>query len=251
MTKRTRLALAVLPLLITAGCGKGDGNSSAPTAPANSVAAKPAPAGQNWLDMVVRTPEGGYRMGNPDAPLKVIEYGSRSCPHCAAFDKDGLPALKANYIASGKVSYEFRDFPVHSILDIGPILLGQCVDPAQFFPMLDQMMMHQDTLLADIEKKIPASDQQAFQTMTPNQVAAAVATKLGYVDFVKQRGVPEAKAQACLGDKAALERLAKDLQAADAKYKVGYTPTFILNEVKLDGVDDWAKLEPKLKDAGA
>ena len=37
---------------------------------------------------VVRTPAGGYRQGNPDAPVKLIEYGSRTCPTCARFAAD-------------------------------------------------------------------------------------------------------------------------------------------------------------------
>ena len=251
MKRIFQTALGLAPAALLAACGGQGSNSEAPKAPAGSVAAKPAPAGQKWEDVVVRTPEGGFRMGNPDAPLKLIEYGARTCPHCALFDKEGLPALKSAYVASGKVSYEFRDYPVHNVLDIGPILLGQCVEPSQFFPMLDQMMQHQDTLLADVEKKITPADQKALEGKSPNDVATLFADKLGYIDFVKQRGVPEAKARACLGDKGALETLAKNLQAADTKYQVSYTPTFILNEKKLDGTDTWQKLEPLLKNAGA
>jgi len=251
MKRIFQTALVLAPAALLAACGGQGSNSEAPKAPAGSVAAKPAPAGQKWEDVVVRTPEGGFRMGNPDAPLKLIEYGARTCPHCARFDKEGLPALKVNYVANGKVSYEFRDFPVHNVLDLGPILLGQCVEPALFFPMLDQMMANQDTLLADIEKKITPADQQALQGKSPNQVATAFAEKLGYIDFVKQRGVPESKARECLADRAALDTLAKNLQKADAEYHVGSTPTFILNGKVLQGVDDWEKLEPALKSAGA
>ncbi len=254
MTDRFAIAPALLALTLLAGCGQGSGGNSGAAAPAGaagSVATKAPPAGQQWVDVVSRTPEGGYRMGNPDAPLKLIEYGSRSCPHCAAFDAEGLPELKAKYIASGKLSYEFRDFPVHNELDFGPILLGQCVEPAQFFPMLDQMMQNQTTLLADMEKKLTAEDQKALQGKTPNQVATVLAQKLGYVDFVKQRGVPEAKALACLGDKGALDTLAKNLQVANDKFQVSGTPTFILNGQKLDDTADWAKLQPALKNAGA
>jgi len=253
MNKRFGFALALAPLALVAGCGGSGsgGNASAPSAAAGSVAAKAAPAGKQWVDIVSKTADGGYLMGNPDAPLKVIEYGSRSCPHCAHFDAEGLPALKTGYIASGKVSYEFRDYPVHAALDIPGILLGQCVDTSQFFPMLDQMMSKQDVLLADIDKKLPAAEQAGWQTKSPNEVATIMAQKLGYVDFVKQRGVPEAKAMACLADKGALDTLSKHLQTADSQFHVAYTPTFILNGSKLDGADDWAKLEAALKAAGA
>lgn len=254
MVKRFALALGVASMALLASCGGKSGqtgNGQAPTAAPGSVAAKPAPAGQNWTDVVRKTAEGGFVMGNPDAPLKLIEYGARTCPHCAHFDAEGLPALKSKYIASGKVSYEFRDYPVHDALDIGPILLGQCVEPAQFFPMLDQMMANQDKLIGDIQTKITPADQAALQTKSPNEVATTLAEKLGYLDFVKQRGVPEAKARACLGDKAALETLAKNLQTANTQFQVSSMPTFILNGAKLDSVDTWEKLEPALKNAGA
>jgi hypothetical protein len=164
---------AALPLLALAACGGsgGDANSATPAAP---VAAKPAPAGTAWVDTVVKTPEGGMRMGNPDAPLKIVEYGSRACPYCGKFDQEGFPALKEKYISAGKVSYEFREYPVHGPLDLGPILLGQCSgDTATFFPILDQMFANQQTLLTN-EQAVSAKV-QAAQGATPNQVATMYA----------------------------------------------------------------------------
>src|SRR3954470_19942795 len=74
-----RILCAVLPILFVAACGKGDaGGNSSGSAPAGApVAAAQTPAGQNWVDVVSKTPEGGYVMGNPNAPVKLIEYGSR------------------------------------------------------------------------------------------------------------------------------------------------------------------------------
>jgi len=246
---KLRFAFAALPLMLAAGCGdnKSAADKVAPTAP---VAAKAAPAGMKWADVVSRTPEGGYRMGNPDAPVKLVEYGSRSCPHCALFDKEGVPALRDGPVAAGKLSYEFRDFPVHGAIDMGPILLGQCVEPAQFFPMLDQMMRSQDQLLAKTSSITPA-EQAQLQNQSPVKVAAYLADKLGYVEFVKQRGVPEAKARACLTDQAKLTDIAKNLQIADQQYQISGTPTFIVNGKVQANVNDWATLKPALAAAGA
>ncbi|MBY0285244.1 MAG: DsbA family protein, partial [Sphingomonas sp.] len=191
-------SIALLPLALLAACsGAGTDNASTPTASA-PVAAKPAPAGKAWTDVVSATPEGGYRMGNPDAPLKLIEYGSRACPFCAKFSAEGTAPLKAGYIASGKVSYEFRDYPIHGALDVAPYLLGHCLSADAFFPMLDQMMANQPTLLA----KVQEVSQSAVALGEPTKVATAFAEGLGYLDFVKQRGVPEDQARACLNDKA-------------------------------------------------
>ncbi|OYW22100.1 MULTISPECIES: thioredoxin domain-containing protein [unclassified Sphingomonas] len=240
------LMLAVLPALALAGCNKSaDGTVSAPSA---SVAAVPAPAGKAWVDVVSRTPDGGFRMGNPDAPIKVIEYGSRTCPTCANFDRNGLPLFKAGPIAAGKVSYEFRDFPLHAY-DLGPLLLGQCVDDAALFPMLDQMMLEQQRLLSPLST-LPEEVVAKVQAMEPLQAATFWVETLGYLEFVKQRGLPEAKARACLADKSAVERVAINLQAADTQYKISGTPTFIVNGKVAEGVLDWPGLEKVLKASG-
>ena len=243
-----RAFLAAAPLLLMTACSGGDGANE--TAPANSVKATAAPTGKAWVDTVVKTPEGGFRMGNPDAPLKIVEYGSRACPYCALFDTEGFEPLKADYIATGKVSYEFREYPVHGPLDFAPILLGQCTgDTATFFPILDQMFKNQETLLKN--EQATAAKVQAMGNVSPNQVAVAFAEGLGYIDFMKQRGLPEDKARACLNDPAGIKKIVDGAQAANDKYQITGTPTFILNDVKLDGADRWDKLKAILVQRGA
>jgi len=249
MTNRI-LALA-LPALLVAGCGdnsKGTGTTTAASAP---VAGKAAPAGQSWTDTVVKTADYGYRMGNPDAPIKLVEYGSRACPFCAQFEAEGFPLLKAQYIASGKVSYEFRDYPIHGALDIAPILLGHCVDDSAFFPLLEAMMANQQTLLAK-EQEV-AQKVQGMQGASPQTIATTFAQDLGYLDFVKQRGVPDAKARACLADSGQLDALTKATAKANADHNVTSTPTFLINNepVALEPTGGaWPQLEQALKRAG-
>jgi len=227
--------------------------TTAPAAVKKPVVAKKAaaraPAKVNWLNVVALTPDGGMRMGNPNAKVKLIEYGSRTCPHCALFDKEGLPVLKAGPIAAGTLSYEFRDYPVHGALDLGPILLGRCASPAQFFPLLDAMFANQEALLAKTEAA--GAKLKAMTNPTPNQIAASVATDLGYVDLAKRRGMTPARAQACLADRAGVDRVVAMTDAAEKQYSVNGTPTFIINGTKAENVYDWAKLQPLLAAAGA
>ncbi|PNB52710.1 protein-disulfide isomerase, partial [Pseudomonas sp. FW305-130] len=115
-----RLVVAAIAMVIGAA-------SAAQAVPEKKAVAHRAPAKIAWASMIVATPEGGVRIGNPSAKVKLIEFGSHTCPHCARFDAEGLPALRSGYIATGQVSYEFRDFPIHGALDLGPILLGHCV----------------------------------------------------------------------------------------------------------------------------
>lgn len=242
-----RAFLAVAPLLLVAACGSDATNV---TADPGSVKTVQPPAGRSWVETVVKTPEGGFRMGNPDAPLKIVEYGSRLCPACKALNDDGLEPLKADYIATGKASYEFREFPVHGPLDFASILLGQCTgDPATFFPILDQMFKNQEALLANAQAV--GNRLQATPNATPNQVATAFGEGLGLIDFMKQRGLPEDKARACLNDPAGIKKIVDGAQAANEKFQISGTPTLILNDVKLENVGDWNGLKAALAQRGA
>lgn len=54
-------------------------------------------------------PADGRVIGNPDAPVHLVEYGDYQCPACASFSNDIFPELLSQYIATGQVSFEFRD----------------------------------------------------------------------------------------------------------------------------------------------
>lgn len=242
-----RIAIGLVSALALASCG-GDNAGNNSTAPAAPVAGASAPAGTAWVDTVVKTPEGGFRMGNPDAPIKLIEYGSRTCGHCANFAVTGMEPLKA-YIATGKVSFEFRDFLLNQI-DVGAALAGQCAGPGPFFPILDQMFAEQQTLMGNGPKQGDPFIQQV-EAMAPQQRIGAVAEKFGYLAFVQQRGVPEAQARACLADAAATDALVKAAEAGQKKYNISGTPTFILNDKVLENTGTWPQVEAALKAAGA
>lgn len=225
--------------------------ASAQAAPVKKAPARPAAAAHGaWLQTIVATPEGGVRIGNPAAKVKLIEFGSRTCPHCAHFAAEGVPALKAGYIATGQVSYEFRDFPVHGALDLGPILLGRCVPTRAFFPVLDAMMANQQSLVGRSEQ-VPEAKGKELQASAPNVVAAYLAKFYGYTDLVVKQGLPLAKANACLADRKSLDALVARTDAANKAYAIASTPTFVVNGVAQANVFDWAALEPVLRAAVA
>jgi protein-disulfide isomerase len=230
-----------------AACGGGE-SGNVTTTPADPVAGAAAPGGTQWVDTVTKTAEGGFRMGNPAAPIKLIEYGSRTCGHCAAFANTGMEPLKA-YVASGKVSFEFRDFLLNPI-DLGAALLGQCAGPGPFFPIMDQMYAQQ----ADLLKNGPAQDDpftKQLEAMNPQQRVGALAERFGYLAFVQERGVPEAQARQCLADAAATQALVKSNEDATKQYNIPGTPTFILNGKVLENTGTWPQVEAALKAAGA
>ena len=237
--------VAVSALLALAACGGDNGGNI--TAPANSVAAVAAPQGQDWTQVVSRTPEGGYVMGNPNASLKLVEYGSRTCPTCGAFGQTGMQPLENTYVKSGKVSYEFHDFMVHAP-DLGVAILGHCAGTAPFFPILEQMYLEQPQFLEKLESA--GSFQQSIQGRTPQAQAVAWVEHLGYIDFLKQRGVPETQARACLADPKLMKAVTDLSQTAIDKGVTG-TPTFFLNGQKLENQVQWSQIEQSLKAAGA
>jgi protein-disulfide isomerase len=243
-----RLAFALTALLALAACG----GSGAPAASSTAVAAVPAPSGKAWTDIVARTPEGGYRQGNPDAPIELVEYGSRNCPACGRFAAEGVEPLRAKYIASGRVSYEFRDFLIHGAPDLAAALLNQCVPAEAFFTMLDQLFANQGGFLDRTQALVSGDPQRArqLQAFPPAQAAAGFADAIGYVEFIKQQGVPEARARACLADAKAIESISK-VNADAVNSGIGRTPTFMINGRVLRNAGSWAELEPELRAAGA
>ncbi|USU03932.1 DsbA family protein [Sphingomonadaceae bacterium OTU29LAMAA1] len=237
-------SLLILPLAI-AGCSSETGT---PSAPASPVAAVTAPAGQNWTDTVSRTAEGTI-VGNPDAPIKLVEYGSRLCPTCGALARESFGPLMNTYVKSGKVSFEYREFLVHGAPDLPPALLGNCTDPAAFFPILDQMYQAQDGFNTKLQAT-PQPVQAQLQTAKPVEAIRIMAEQMGLIDFAKQRGIPEAKARQCLGDMAQIDRWTKQTQDKSADGTVAGTPTLLINGKKAEAVS-WGQLEPLLKAAGA
>ena len=243
-----RLVLLALcaPALALSACKKSDDGAAAPTAaPAASTASTApvtAPAG-GWSELVVKTPEGGFLMGNPNATVKLVEYGSRTCPHCGHFAQEALPEIRSKYVDGGKVSYEFRDYAIHAP-DIAAILVGQCNGAGPFFPILEGMFADQKNVLPKLETT-PQSFVTALQGKSPTEQATAWGEQLGYIAFVGQRGVPDAKARACLADNAAIDAIGKQMQDAGTQYNITGTPTFIINGSSV-GSMEWADLKTKL-----
>jgi protein-disulfide isomerase len=250
-----RVAFALIPVLALAACGggTGDSNSSAPVQSSKPVAAAAAPAGKTWMDVVAKTPEGGYVQGNPNAPIKLVEYGSRNCPVCGRFANEGVEPLRQKYISKGTVSYEFRDFLVHGAPDLALALLNQCVPTESFFKVMDQIYANQMTFLDRTQQLVQSNPQlaQQLQAMPAPQAAVGFADALGMVEFMKQRGVPEAKARACLADQKTIEAIAKVNGDAVNNGEVTGTPTFFINGKVVPNTAAWEALEPALQAAGA
>ena len=238
---------AAMAALVLTGCGKGGDDSAAANNSAGPAAMIPAPNGGEWAEVVSKTPEGGFVMGNPDAPVKVIEYGSLTCPHCADFAVNGLPQLIDKYVKTGQVSFESRNY-VRDPIDMTAALLARCGGAKPYFKLSDQLFARQEQWMTPFQS---ITDEQAkrLSAIPAEQQFGELAKVGGLIQFVKMRGIPETKANACLADKTALDELVSVRNAADSQYKVTGTPTFVLNGKVVENAASWGALEPAIRKA--
>lgn len=144
-------------------------------------------------------------IGNPDAPIKIVEYASLTCSHCAHFHNDVLPALKSKYIDTGKVYFEFREFPLN--------------DPAL-----------KATLTA---RCLPADKYEGFVGIlfkTQDQWAGGLDYMKALRQNAKLAGMSDATFDACQEMPMLKLKIAESMQEAQEKWTVSATPTFIIND---------------------
>ncbi|MFW2830671.1 DsbA family protein [Sphingomonas sp. ID0503] len=241
-----KLAAPFALALALAACDSGDkpaeGNSAGTTA-----GTVPPPAGQDWTETVVATEDGGFLMGNPNAKVKLVEYGSMTCPHCAEFATQGVPSMKERYIRTGQVSLEFRNF-VRDGTDTVASLLARCAGAEPFFKLTEQMYADQPNW---IKKAIdlPEADRERMSKLPTEDQLPALAAALGLDQFMRMRGITNDRVKACLNDEAAVNKLQAINQKAINQYKINGTPGFLINGETVEGVYNWETLEPRIQDA--
>lgn len=211
---------------------------------ATPVAAAPGqPA--DWRSTIVATADGGMAMGNPKAKVTLVEYGSMTCPHCREFARDGFAPLAAKYVKSGKVRFEYRNFVLNGY-DLAASLVARCAGPKRFFPATERIFAEQAKWIARVQAT-PTARIEAAKALPAEKQLAAMADIAGLKALGVASGIPAARIDQCLADKAAAERLMGHAQAARDAGVAG-TPTFFLNGKKVEA-HDWVSLEPLLQKA--
>lgn len=199
----------------------------------------------NWTKMVTRGANGAYVLGNPKAKVRLVEYLSYSCSHCAHFSGEATAPLKANYVAKGAVAVEMRN-AVRDRYDFAAALLARCGGAARFHAQSEALFAAQPDLLQR------ATAHEARRTMpenaSTNDVLTDMAAGSGLFEFMATRGVPAAAAKACLTNKAEQDVVLGMTKEAWEVRKLKGTPTFLING-RDTGPADWATVEPKLKAA--
>lgn len=245
LQRRAGLATLAVALLV-AGCGQKSeaANTAAPTAAAASGAT--AAKGANWVGTVSKTADGGFLMGNPNAAIKLIEFGSFTCPHCADFFDKSHGELKNEFIASGKVNFEFRNIVLNGP-DAAISLIVRCEGPTRFFPLTEVVYSRQTDWVKGFQS-IPPEQQKQLET-TPQDQQLAVLTQMGGLDsWLKQVGIPKSRIDQCLAKKDDLETLNTIRKVAFETFKINGTPSFVINGESFEGQPTWPALKAKLLD---
>ncbi|MDB5698274.1 MAG: protein-disulfide isomerase-like protein [Alphaproteobacteria bacterium] len=232
--------------LLLAGCGDHKAGSDAATNSGAAPAPIAAPNGGDWTQTITDTPEGGYRMGNPGAPVKLVEYASYTCPHCAEFTEKASVPLH-DLVRNGRVSWEFRPYLLFPT-DPGISMLVRCHGAEASFLLADQLYATQKDWVAKLQALSPA-EAQRINALPPQQQLGEIVKAGGLDQFFRQRGMPEARINACLADQKGLDRAMAITKTGSEEMEVQGTPTFFINGKKVENAASWETLEPELRKA--
>jgi len=203
-----------------------------------------AEAKANWTATVSVAEDGTHTLGNPDAKVKLSEYVSYTCPHCANFEKAADAPLRLAYVMPGTVSVRV----VHLIrdpVDLTIAVLANCGDTKGFFARHHAFLTTQGKWLTKATKMTEAQKAR----WTSGELAArlkAVTSDLSFYSTMEQRGTSRTQVDRCLGDEALARKLL--VQPEEAKrLGVPGTPSFALDGVLADSIYDWPTLDAALK----
>ncbi len=146
-------------------------------------------------------------LGDPDAPVEMIEYASLTCPHCANFHADVLPDLKADYIDTGAVHYIHREV-YFDRYGLWAAMIARCGGEGRYFGMLDMIY----------------EGQSDWATRDDPAEAAEELRSIG-----RSAGISNDELEACLTDEAQAEAMIAAYEHYSGEHGIEATPTFIIN----------------------
>lgn len=143
-------------------------------------------------------------LGNPDAPVTIIEYASLSCSHCAHFATTVLPEVKKRLIDTGKAKLIFRDFPLDQYA-LKASMMARCLPADKYFNVIEVIFSNQD-------RWSKAEDPLAALAQLGNLA-----------------GMSAEAFKACTENHALETAILNAMQEAQTKYRIQSTPSFSFN----------------------
>lgn len=236
------MGMRLLPALLLAGLFAVPLAEAQAQSAARPAARAAAPA--DWSTRFAFTAQGGILIGNPAAPVKLIEFGSLTCPHCRHFHETGFSVIRARWLAGGQVSYEYRSFSLNGV-DLMAGLLLQCQPAPQAWAFINRVYARQDELMTPFTQ-IPEAERTRIQGLPAEQVGPAMAVAGKLPQFAAAAGINQARYDACLAAKPGMDRLMAIRADAVQTHKLQGTPSFLINGQMQADVFDWPALEPLL-----
>lgn len=210
LTQLPRAALAAVPLFLVA-CGGASSNGEQQPAGETGASAENAAAETQARPQTGAAAE--MFLGDPDAPVTVIEYASVTCPHCATFHETIFPAIKEKYVDAGKVKFIFREFPTApaGLSYVGSVLARCAADKGgrdAYFLVLGALFKTQRTWIYGEDPKAEL------------------------LKIAAQAGMDEASFDACMQRQELVELINANVDEASSKYQINSTPSFVIDGEK-------------------
>ena len=158
-------------------------------------------------------------IGNPDAPITIIEFSDFQCPFCARFHVQTLPSLMEEYIEQGKVKLVFRDFPIQNIHPnaLPAAVAAECANDQGKFKGMHDLLFENQKQWSDLETSPVLST---------------------FVQYAKDLQINEEEFTSCLTGGKYIDEIRNDLEDG-RNYGVSGTPGFFI------GNDDVGYVELK------
>lgn len=175
-------------------------------------------------ELMLSGPLGERALGDPDAPVTMVEYASMTCGHCATFHNQTYPELKTRYIDEGQVRYVFREFPLDP-LATAAFMLARCA-AGDAERLAAGETMEGDDFEAGNERYFALIDvlfeQQRSWAYADDPVS-------GLFDVVRQAGFTQESFESCLTNQELLDAVNWVKNRGAERFDVRSTPTFFVN----------------------
>ena len=198
----------------------------------------------SWDTVVIETGL-GHRVGNPDAKVKLVEFFSYTCPHCAEFATEGEAAIKTGYLVPGTVSVEYRHL-IRDPIDLTVGLLVNCGAPSQFPANHAAFILTQGRWIGPLSR--PTAAQLTRWRAAGATGRRAIAGDFGFYPIMERRGYRRAAIDQCLADDATARRLAETSDKEWDRPGIDATPSFSINGLVMPGTHTWPSLERQIRE---
>lgn len=205
-----------------------------------------APERRDWTQTVTPAPSGFFVIGNPAAKVKLAEWASYTCPHCAHFAEQSKAGLRDRMIRDGSVSLEIRHL-MRDPIDLAAVVVARCGGPRGFLARHEAIFAAQSTWI-DKGGAYLTANRDALAKLTPQVAFRRIADGAGLTAIGRSNGVSATQIDACFASREALDRVTMLDRQVPADLKG--TPSFYVDGVLVPAAD-WTGLEPILRARGA